>query len=197
MERMKPEEANRILDFMEGVEGYFNREEGYLLLETALEAAESFPGAAIVEVGSYCGKSTVALGAATKAIGKNSKVYAIDPHEGELTGLGRQPSSLLKFTDTIRRSNLEHEVELVRKRSYEVALGRPIGFLFIDGLHGYQDVRRDYLHFSPLILKSGYVAFHDYAGCFPGVMKFVDELVGSNQLIKERFAVSLIVLRKR
>jgi predicted O-methyltransferase YrrM len=196
MALIQKEVEQRTLDLMDTVEGYFHRDEGAVLLETAARAVTEFQGAALVEVGSYCGKSTVALGTAAVSLGGKSKVYAIDPHEGEMSGVGRCPPSELKFIDTMQRSGLSRSVELIKKRSYQTKLEVPIGLLFIDGLHDYENSRRDYLHFDRLVVSRGYVVFHDYAGCFPGVMKWVDELTAARRLVKESVTVSLAVLRK-
>lgn len=51
--------------------------------------------------------------------------------------------------------------------------GRPINLLFIDGSHLYEDVRRDYEIYSPMV--RGIIAFHDIAGEL-GVNRFWDEL---------------------
>src|SRR5215203_4768580 len=75
-----------IMQAMRQVHGHLYDEEADLLLATAMRAlsmAEA-PGA-IVEIGSFHGKSTVVLGLVAKAICPHVKVYAIDPHEGELS----------------------------------------------------------------------------------------------------------------
>src|SRR5436190_16403749 len=55
-------------------------EEGDALYEAALTAAVAVPGAPFVEIGSYCGRSTVWLGAAARAAG--TVVFAVDHHRG-------------------------------------------------------------------------------------------------------------------
>jgi predicted O-methyltransferase YrrM len=62
----------------------------------------------------------------------------------------------------------------------DVLGGSPIDFLFIDGDHTYEGVKRDFELYSPLVKKGGIIAFHDIAvhpeklKCFVNV--FWDEL---------------------
>jgi predicted O-methyltransferase YrrM len=58
--------------------------------------------------------------------------------------------------------------------SYSHPCSRPIGLVFIDGGHEYEEVKADWLHFFDLINPGGYILLHDYEQ-FPGVTKFVDE----------------------
>jgi len=68
--------------------------------------------------------------------------------------------------------------------------------LVIDGLHDYGSVSADFLHFESFLADSALVAFHDYADYFPGVRKFVDELLVTGRYKTLTRADSLIVLRK-
>jgi cephalosporin hydroxylase len=51
---------------------------------------------------------------------------------------------------------------------------RPVGLVFIDGSHEYEDVVKDWKHFYPHVVPGGYCLLHDYQK-FPGVTRFVDE----------------------
>lgn len=42
-----------------------------------------------------------------------------------------------------------------------ILAGTPVDFLFIDGDHSYEGVRRDFLDYGPLVRPGGLVAFHD------------------------------------
>jgi predicted O-methyltransferase YrrM len=154
----------------------------------------------LVEVGSFQGKSTVLMGHVLRSFYPQSKIYAIDPHNGlvgaEDQGLQQLPASLEKFTIHIANEQLCDVVELIKEHSYNVAWNRPITFLFIDGLHDYRNVSKDFHHFSSWIRKGGYIAFHDYAHYYPGVMAFVDELLTTGRYRRVQLAVSLMVLQK-
>lgn len=189
-----------VLDLSQSIDGYFHREEGKLLHVAAAGALGRLPGHAIVELGSYCGKSTVVLGATVKALGSSSLVYAIDPHEGEINfpeGVRQMPPTLGRFKANMALYGLLDVVELIQKRSYEVAWDKPIALLLIDALHDYASVSGDFRQFSPWVAPGGVVAFHDYElNDQPSVTKFVNEVLAGSGYTKDRHVDSLIVLRK-
>jgi predicted O-methyltransferase YrrM len=189
-----------VLDLTQGIEGYFHREELRLLHETTVSVLRQLPNHAIVELGSYCGKSTAVLGIAVKAIGGTSKVYAIDPHEGEITfsdGIQRHPQTLDRFTANITRLGLWDVVELIKMKSFEVVFTKQIGLILIDALHDYESVSRDFRHFYRSVSLGGVIAFHDYwLNNHPGVTRFVDEILVGPWFSKESHVDSLVILRK-
>jgi predicted O-methyltransferase YrrM len=137
---------------------------------------------AIVEVGSYCGRSTVVLGSVLQSLRlENVRVYAIDPHDGKLGSLDQEiqqvTPSLNRFQRNIAAAGLEAFVEPICSHPLDVQWCKPICFLFIDGLHDYVSVARDFFHFQSWVASGGYVAFHDYAPYYPGVMTFVNEIL--------------------
>jgi cephalosporin hydroxylase len=58
--------------------------------------------------------------------------------------------------------------------SYTHPCGRPVGLVFIDGGHEYEEVKADWLHFYDFVSPGGYIMLHDYQS-FPGVTTFIDE----------------------
>jgi hypothetical protein len=72
----------------------------------------------------------------------------------------------------------------------------PITLLFIDGLHDYTNVARDFYQFEQWVVTNGYIAFHDYADYYPGVVAFVDEIVNSGKYRKVRLEKSMMVVEK-
>jgi hypothetical protein len=68
--------------------------------------------------------------------------------------------------------------------------------IFIDGLHDYPNVARDFIHFSKWIVEGGYIAFHDYASYYPGVMAFVNELLETGNYRQVELIGSMILLQK-
>ena len=72
-----------------------------------------------------------------------------------------------------------------KKRVNSILQGREIDFLFIDGDHTYEGVKRDFEVFSPLVKKSGLIAFHDilpvqgHSGC--GVHRLWAEIDSDNE----------------
>lgn len=188
-----------ILNRMDTVEGWFYKEEGGLLCKSVMLSMEETPLGTIVEVGSYLGRSTVALGHTVKMSESNLKVYAIDPHEGVISypeGPCKVQSTMDRFRETILSFGLSETVETIVKKSYEVAWDKPIGFIFIDGLHDYENVSRDFNHFEKWVAVGGRVAFHDFSTDWPGVPKCVNEILKTGKYTKEEQVGSLLVLKK-
>jgi predicted O-methyltransferase YrrM len=190
-----------ILARMQRVEGWLEDEEADLLIAAAVRAlmlAEPGEQPAIVEVGSYCGRSSVVLGSTILAICPRARLFAVDPHEGQVgaDSVYSDRPTLERFTANIAAAGLEEVVVTVIKRSYEVDWDRPIGLLFIDGLHDYSNVARDFGHFERWVKPGGFIAFHDYADYYPGVVAFVDELLVGGCYLEVDRALSLILLQK-
>lgn len=189
------------LNSIKQIQGWLDEEEADLLLSVTLKACIELPGPhSIVEIGSFQGKSTVLLGSILKAFFPTSKVYAIDPHDGVVgstdQGIQTLPATLESFKKNICAYELAEVVEPIIEYSFNVHWERSISLLFIDGLHDYPNVARDFYHFSMWIHQNGYIAFHDYAPYYPGVMAFVDELLSSKNYLQISKANSLIILQK-
>ncbi len=170
-----------------GLEGIINDIEGWLTLKEAvfLYTTAKNTGGIIIEIGSYQGKSTVCI-AKGLLEGKGGRVYAIDPHLGsaEHKVEGKDIWTFDKFKKNIISKNVEKAVEPVVKSSGDAVKGwdKPVDFLFIDGAHDYENVKKDFELWSPFLKKGGIIAFHDanaYAylqgadGPLPVVKKYI------------------------
>jgi glycosyltransferase involved in cell wall biosynthesis len=192
----------RILDLMRPVEGWLRDEEAELLIAVARRAVTEHATPTVVEIGSFCGKSTIVLASAARTANSRARVYAIDPHEGVvgaedgLDDLFVAAPTFEQFQRNIADAGLSAMIEPIRLRSYEVPWRSPIAFLFIDGLHGYASVARDFFHFERHLEDGAYVAFHDCDDSYPGVRTFVEGLAGSGCYAEVNRAGSLVVLRK-
>ena len=130
----------------EAARGFMPAPEGLALHETAARYARAGP---VLEVGTYCGKSTIYLAAAARAAGQ--LVITVDHHRGSEenqpgweyhdAGLvdprtGRL-DTLPHFRSTLAATGLEDTVIAIVGRSADVARlwGAPLGMLFIDGGH--------------------------------------------------------------
>jgi len=96
-----------------------------LLIATAGRALGSLPvGSSFVEVGSFCGRSTVVLASVVKAVGASSRVYAIDPHDGKVGAADQGLQSFLPTRVIFERNIAEHAlssvVETIPKPSFDV-----------------------------------------------------------------------------
>lgn len=190
-----------ILRLMRSIEGWLEEDEADLLIATTSKALIEFPYLyGIVEIGSYCGRSTVVLASVVKAMCAEAKVYAIDPHTGEVgeqdRGLYSTMPTRERFRQNIANAGLTEVVELIPKYSFEVPWELPICLLLIDGLHDYTNVSRDFFHFESWIVPHAYIAFHDYADYYPGVKLFVDELLSSGHYQKIHRSMSMIVVQR-
>ncbi|HEV8507983.1 MAG TPA: class I SAM-dependent methyltransferase [Chitinophagaceae bacterium] len=190
-----------LLNKVRRIEGWLSDKEADLLIETMLKTLKRFPSFNnVVEVGSYHGKSTVLFGGVIKSLRSDSKVFAIDPHDGKLgdaeQGLRFYPPSFESFKRNIDNAGLHDIIEIIKDRSVNLRWEQPVSLLFVDGLHDYKNVVADFDHFNKWIRPGGFAAFHDYAYYFPGVKKLVDEILESNAYIKINQADSLIVLQK-
>ena len=190
-----------LLSEIKKIEGWLSDQEANLLIEFTRKACRDLPPPHnIVEIGSYHGKSTVLFGSIAKKCFPGTTVYAIDTHDGKLgaadQGLQSFPPSFERFKKNIETAGLTEVVEIIINNPYNVEWQKNITLLFIDGLHDYLNVARDFRHFSNWIKQGGYVAFHDYANYFPGVQRFVDELLATGTYSNISKVDSLIVVQK-
>ena len=189
-----------ILDRMRTIEGWLEDDEADLLLAAAASAMAHGDGYPIVEIGSYCGRSTVVLASAVNALAPTNRVYAIDPHEGMVgamdQGLTAGGGTLERFQRNLIAAGVADVVEVIQRYSFEVDWTGPIGMLLVDGLHDYENVARDFDHFRRFLLPTSLVAFHDYADYYPGVVALVDELIAGGDFGRVDQARSMIVLER-
>jgi predicted O-methyltransferase YrrM len=155
--------------------GFMPPPEGDALYEAAVAAGRALPGLAFLEVGSYCGRSTVWLGGAAREC--DTVLYAVDHHRGSeenQAGWEHHDTSVVDvrvgkmdtlpfFRATIHDAGLEHEVFAVVGLSPLVAAhwATPLSFLFIDGGHGDEPARLDYEGWVPHVAIGGTLAVHD------------------------------------
>ena len=133
---------------------------------------------AIVEIGCFQGRSTCFLASGSK-FGFKAPVYAVDPWELHVDGItGEQLYAA--FRRNVSKIGVDDLVHPLKGPSSEVVKSweGPIGLLHIDDGHDYADVLGECLDWSPLVVRDGWVAFHD---CYyPDVAKVIDECVRSS-----------------
>jgi len=192
-----------ILSMMRPIEGWLAEEEADLLIAASSQALrDASSSAVLVEVGSYCGRSTVVLGSVVRTLcgSQPGRLFAIDPHAGDVgTGSELQATSptFERFSKNIAEAGLTDLIVPIRLCSYQVEWSQPICFLFIDGLHDYANVARDFHHFARWLTPGAYVAFHDYGGYYVDVQRFVDELLRAGEYLKVHRAGGMMVLKKK
>lgn len=156
----------------EAARGFMPVDEGQALYEAALAVAVDGP---LLEVGSYCGKSAVYLGAAARERGR--MLFSVDHHRGSEENqpgwewhepdlvdpaVGKM-DTLPLFRRTVHDAGLEGTVVAVVGDSPRVAANwaTPLALLFIDGGHGVEPARSDYERWTPHVLPGGQLVIHD------------------------------------
>lgn len=166
------------LDRLASLQGLVSPEVGEALarLASVVPADE-----AIVEVGSFKGKSTCYLAAGSKE-GLGAKVFAVDPWDTPGNATGRfgfaEPSTRERFIEQIRSMRFASRVTALQGFAAEVAArwkGLPVGLLFIDADHAERSVRSDFEAWRPHLQDGATVVFDDYLSSRnPGVKQAVD-----------------------
>jgi predicted O-methyltransferase YrrM len=160
--------------------GFMPDDEGATLLAAAERAGVAFndpaAGAPVfVEIGAWCGKSTVYIGAAAERTG--AVLFSVDHHRGSeenQAGWEHHDADLVDPVDgridtlphwrrTVAGAHLESSVVGMVGDSPTIAAAwwRPLAFCFIDGGHGEAPAWADYRGWAPHVALGGWLAIHD------------------------------------
>jgi len=163
------------------IHGWLEEDEAETLYRFVLELGTR---GAILEIGSWHGKSTIVLASAAKRIG--SRVFAVDPHEGitywqdDVPPMRALGPSLEAFRENLRHADLTDVVKLLvmtSRRAFEQLKDREhFSLAFIDGDHSYRSVREDFEMWSQCLVEGGVIAFHDSNGRMQGPRRVVAEV---------------------
>jgi len=161
-----------LLEHARAAKGFMPDDEGLLLHRFA---RERLPHGPVLEVGTYCGKSAIYLGAAAAEVG--GTVVTVDHHRGSeenQAGWEHHDPTLVDpalgvmdtlpvFRATLARAGLEQHVVAVVGRSTTVAAlwGTPLSMLFIDGGHAEEHAQNDYTGWARWLMPGGLLAIHD------------------------------------
>jgi predicted O-methyltransferase YrrM len=161
-----------LVDVARGAKGFMPDDEGRALYDAALVAGRVGP---LLEIGSYCGKSAVYLGAAARIAG--TVLFTVDHHRGsEETQPGWQhhdpevvdprtgrTDTLPFLRRTLEDAGLGDVVIPVVSDSPTLARhwGTPLGLLFIDGGHALDVAMADYEAWARFVRPGGLLAIHD------------------------------------
>ena len=138
----------------------------------------------VVEIGSWQGRSTIFLATAVKESG-NGDFYAIDHFKGNK---GKEDSYAVNgnldnlkdnFNQNIANfglSNIVNLLDMINTEAAKYLEEKTIRFLFIDGDHTKNGVKKDIDLFFPRLKKGSIVVFDDYFEGFPGLIEAIDEL---------------------
>lgn len=156
----------------EETRGFLDPDEGRRLYDVALEAGRMGP---CLEIGSYCGKSTLYLGAACRE--RNALLFAVDHHLGseeQQPGEGyfdpatydhrfNRIDTFPLFRQTLVRSGLMDTVVPIVSPSALAARHwhTPLGLVFIDGGHSAAAAYADYSAWARHVMPGGFLLIHD------------------------------------
>ena len=154
------------------IKGFLSETEGLALNQLALQVSHLGP---VLEVGSYCGKSTVFLGKG--CLQRESLVIAIDHHRGSeehqpgesyhdadlLDCKGTGIDTFSAFRRTLELAGLQETVIPIVASSQQVARfwSTPLSLVFIDGGHSPEMALFDCRAWSRHIVPGGFLAVHD------------------------------------
>jgi predicted O-methyltransferase YrrM len=154
--------------------GFMPDAEGLALYRAGLVAARSGRGP-LLEIGTWCGKSAIYLGAAARVAA--TVIFTVDHHRGSeenQPGWEHHPADLVDprvgridtlpcFRDTVHDAGLEDAVVGVVGESTTVARfwSTPLAFLFVDGGHGEAVAQSDYTAWAHKLAPAGLLALHD------------------------------------
>ena len=160
------------MKILEQTKGFMPADEGAALWRAAVSIEIGGP---FLEVGAYCGKSSVYLGSAAEQ--KNTVLFSLDHHRGSeenqagwehhdidvVDPASGRMDTLPFFRRTVEAADLEDSVIALVGRSVPVARAwaTPLALLFIDGGHGVEPARQDFELWTPFVDTGGILAIHD------------------------------------
>ncbi|MGH9030014.1 MAG: class I SAM-dependent methyltransferase, partial [Acidimicrobiales bacterium] len=170
---------SELLGLARAAKGFMPDDEGMALYRAALRAGSSGPsdrnGATFVEIGAWCGKSTIYIGAAAEQT--SALLFSVDHHHGseenqpgwehhdrEVVDPGTGRIDTLRFwRSAVDGAALGANVVGMVGGSPEIASrwNTPLDLCFIDGGHGEEPAWADFTGWSPHVALGGRLAIHD------------------------------------
>jgi predicted O-methyltransferase YrrM len=132
----------------------------------------------MVEIGSYAGESTVIFAKHFR------RVVAIDPYlnDYDVNDITCQFMDLADvYSVFVKNITPYNNIELIKKLSdfaIRDLITQKFDFIYIDGLHTYDQIKKDIKNYYPLIKSGGFIAGHDYHPVYQGVMDGIIETIG-------------------
>jgi hypothetical protein len=187
--------GNPYLAAAAGIPGWLTFLEASALHRAANEA----PPGNFVEIGSFCGRSSVVLAGALEARGSDGRLWCIDPFSGAgEPGIQQTGQQKLMRKLGLARSRIASTYEAFAANLGRLGLARRVvtfaafsqdalpvthgdfALAFIDGWHNYENTFRDARLIRDRVTPGGFVLFHDYGPGCPGVVRAVEETFGAD-----------------
>lgn len=151
----------------------------------------------IVEVGSFAGRSAVAMANGVHPDCKSWEMHCVDHFRGTGTDYTRGIVASLEkkhgpdvlynaFRKRITDAGLERKIVTHRDSSRNAAknfIGQKIDVLFLDAGHTYEELKADLEAWLPHMAEDGLIMGHDFRDEFPGVQRAVEETFPTYQTI--------------
>jgi len=176
--------------------GWLTKEEGEFLYGSAKNLSKNTK---IVEIGSWKGRSTICFGKGAQD-GSGTAVYAIDPHIGssEHKKWFGEVNTYREFKENISNAGIAKYIQPIKKTSEEAEKDFIGGadFVFVDGAHEYEFVKKDFELWFPRLKDGGIMAFHD---CWhaPGVQLLTAQiLLSSYRIRRPKLLDTLTIIEK-
>ena len=176
--------------FYEKIDGWFDFQSIYTNMVNKFKSGSHF-----VEIGAWLGKSTSYMAVEIINSGKNIKFDVLDTWEGSKGGANDESlhSDLMKNLDDSLYNNFLKNIDPVRNYinpiqawSFDVVdkyNDKSLDFVFIDGAHDYESVKRDIIDWYPKVKDNGVIGGHDYnIHDWPGVVQAVNEFFGEENV---------------
>lgn len=149
-----------------------------------INSIENSKNMTMIEIGSYIGESTIIFAEHFK------NVISIDPHlDYSEINSDNYPKFSLVYEEFIKNISKYDNVKHIRKSSDEAVVDilEKVDFVYIDGLHTYDQVVKDITNYRNVIKEGGILGGHDY-NFIPSVTKAVDDILGSPEYIFKDFS---------
>lgn len=161
------------------IPGYMTEAEVNKLHEIASQLENN---SIIVEIGSWKGKSTVALAEAVKD--KNCTIFCIDLWNNDNMFMESE-DIFPAFLENVKP--YDFVIPIKSNSKYAEVIVNQIDLLFIDGDHSEEGVRADIDKYSKYLKPGSYVLFHDYGGYWTGVSKAISDSGIDKKLTEDIF----------
>ena len=183
---------NKYYEKIEDIEGWFSKEDAKIFYDTISNLKGN---GAMVEIGSWCGKSLIFSHLISTEKNNNCRKYSIDPF---LTSKDTPNGMYQKFLDNLKNFNLENKIIHIKEKSNIVGLNfkDDIEYLFIDGFHSYEYVKRDFELFSKKVILGGYILIHDVSNWYGPTQLVYDLSENSDNIKFLDFAGKTVIVKK-
>jgi predicted O-methyltransferase YrrM len=141
--------------------------------------------AIMVEVGSFKGDSTIIFAKS----GKFREIYCVDPFKnniGDITDIVNMSKVEKHFKKTVSKYNFIYHIKELSTIAADQFDDESLDLVYVDALHTYEALKADLKAWLPKVKKGGFISGHDYRSRFKGVIKAVNEVIGTpDQVYKD------------